>query len=45
MFNMLMRNISTEPDALVGVGLIVVYFIWMMSMSLMRIKRGDHMHH
>ena len=45
MWNIFMKHVSTAPDAVIGVGLIVVYFIWMMSMAMLRIKRGDHMHH
>jgi hypothetical protein len=45
MWHIFVKNLSTAPDAIVGIGLIVVYFLWMMSMALLRIKRGEHMEH
>lgn len=45
MWNIFLSNLSTSPDALVGVGLIAVYFVWMLAMALMRVKQsGDHSH-
>lgn len=38
-------NLSHSADAWVGVGLIAVYFVWMLGMAVLRIKKGDHMHH
>lgn len=45
MWNLFVSSLSTSADAWVGVGLIGVYFVWMMSMALMRICKGDHMRH
>jgi|GEM_PF-1911922 len=38
-------NLSHSADAWVGFGLICVYFVWMLGMAVMRIRKGDHMHH
>lgn len=35
----------STPQGFVGVGLIFIYFIIMMSAVVMRIRRGDHVHH
>jgi hypothetical protein len=45
MGHIFVKNLSSSPDAIVGIGLIVVYFIWMMGMAVMRIRRGEHMGH
>ena len=45
MSHIFLANLSNSADAWVGVGLIGVYFVWMMSMAVMRIWKGDHMHH
>ena len=45
MWHTFVSHLSFAPSAVVGVGLILVYFIWMMYMAGMRIKKGDHMHH
>jgi hypothetical protein len=45
MWHIFVKNLSTAPDAVVGIGLIAVYFLWMMGMALVRIKRGEHMEH
>jgi hypothetical protein len=39
------ENLSSSADAWVGFGLICVYFVWMLSMAAMRIKKADHMDH
>ncbi|MDR2123693.1 MAG: hypothetical protein LBP38_01765 [Desulfovibrio sp.] len=38
-------NLSHSSDAWIGVGLIGVYFVWMLYMALMRISKGEHLHH
>lgn len=45
MWDIFVSNLSHSLDAWVGVGLIGVYFVWMLYMSFMRIGKGDHMHH
>lgn len=45
MWHIFKAHLSSSADAWVGVGLIGIYFIWMMYMALMRIKKADHMHH
>ncbi len=45
MWDIFVSRLSFAPDAVVGVGLIVVYFIWMIGMAVMRIHKGEHMHH
>ena len=45
MSHIFFAKLSSSPDAWVGIGLIVVYFIWMVSMAVLRIRKGDHMHH
>jgi hypothetical protein len=45
MWHIFAKNLSSSPDAVVGVGLIIVYFLWMMGMALLRIKRGEHLDH
>jgi hypothetical protein len=45
MWELFVSRLSFSPDAVVGVSLIGIYFVWMISMALMRIKKGDHMHH
>lgn len=44
-WHIFVANLSHSADAWVGVGLIGVYFVWMVSMAFMRIKKGDHLHH
>lgn len=44
-WHVFVANLSHSADAWVGVGLIFVYFVWMVSMAFMRIKKGDHLHH
>jgi hypothetical protein len=38
-------NLSHSSDAWIGVGLIGVYFVWMLYMALTRISKGEHLHH
>jgi hypothetical protein len=38
-------HLSHSADAWVGVGLIGVYFVWMLYMALSRIAKGEHMSH
>ena len=45
MSHIFFANLSYSADAWIGVGLIGVYFVWMISMAVMRIWKGDHMHH
>lgn len=45
MWNYFVSQLSFSPDAVIGVGLIVVYFCWMIYMACFRIKQADHMHH
>lgn len=45
MWNYFVHHLSFSPDALIGVGLILVYFVWMISMAVMRVRGGEHMHH
>lgn len=45
MSHVFLANLSTSADAWVGVGLIGVYFVWMLCMAMTRIAKGDHMHH
>ena len=45
MWHIFVKNLYSSPDAIVGVGLIGVYFIWIMGMALLRIRRGEHMRH
>lgn len=46
MFLELFENaMHSTPQGFVGVGLIFVYFVIILGSALMRIKRGDHVHH
>ena len=45
MWDIFVSKLSTSPDAILGVGLICVYFVWMVSMAIMRVCKGDHVHH
>jgi len=45
MSHIFLANLSSSADAWVGVGLIVAYFVWMVSMAVMRIWKADHMGH
>ena len=45
MSHIFIANLSHSADAWVGVGLIGVYFVWMLYMAMMRVKKGDHLHH
>lgn len=45
MWNIFVHRLSFSPDAVIGVGLIGIYFVWMVGMALMRIRRGEHLHH
>lgn len=45
MWHIFASRLSFSPDAVIGVGLIGVYFVWIVSKALSRIKQGDHMHH
>lgn len=45
MWNIFVSKLSSSPDAIVGVGLIGIYFAWIICMAAYRIKRGEHMHH
>lgn len=45
MSHIFLSKLSHSADAWVGVGLIGVYFVWMLSMAMLRIGKGEHMHH
>lgn len=45
MWHYFAERVSLAPDAVVGVGLIGIYFVWILGMAFMRIRNGDHMHH
>ena len=45
MWHIFVSKLSFAPDAVIGVGLIGIYFVWIVGMALCRIKQGDHMHH
>ena len=45
MWHIFSSKLSLAPDALIGICLIGVYFIWIIRMGLYRIKKGDHMRH
>ena len=45
MWNVFVSNLSSSPDSWVGVGLIGVYFVWMLYMAAMRIGKAEHMRH
>ncbi|MDL2207582.1 hypothetical protein LJB82_02585 [Desulfovibrio sp. OttesenSCG-928-M16] len=45
MWHVFTSHLSHSADAWVGVGLIFVYFAWMLYMAMMRICKADHMHH
>ncbi len=45
MWNIFVQHVSLAPDAVVGVSLIGIYFVWMLNMAIKRIIQGDHMHH
>lgn len=45
MSHIFLSKLSFAPDAVIGVGLIGIYFVWVLCMALCRIKQGDHMHH
>ena len=45
MSHIFFANLSSSADAWVGVGLIGVYFVWMLGMAVMRILKAEHMHH
>ncbi len=45
MWSLFVSKLSFAPDAVVGVSLIGIYFVWIMYMALKRISRAEHMHH
>ncbi len=45
MWNIFVSRLNFSPDAVVGVSLIGFYFVFIVWAALMRIKRGEHMHH
>ena len=45
MWHIFVSKLSFAPDAVIGVGLIGIYFVWIVCMALCRIKQGDHLHH
>lgn len=45
MWHIFAKHVSLAPDAVVGVSLIGIYFVWMLGMAFKRIRQGDHMHH
>ena len=45
MWHVFVSKVSLAPDAVVGVSLIGIYFVWMLCMACKRVRQGDHMHH
>ncbi len=45
MSHIFLSKLSFAPDAVIGVALIGIYFVWIVYKGLCRIKQGDHMHH
>lgn len=45
MWNYFVSQLSFGLEPVVGVGLIGIYFCWMIGMALKRIRQGEHMHH
>ena len=45
MWNIFVSKLSMSPDAVIGVGLIGIYFVWIVCTALYRIRRGEHLHH
>ncbi len=45
MWTIFVDRLNLAPEAVAGVALIGIYFVYILGMSYMRIKRGDHMHH
>ena len=45
MWNVFVSKLSFAPDAVIGIGLIGVYFAWIVYMGIYRIRQGDHLHH
>lgn len=45
MWNIFVHKLSFSPDAVIGVSLIGIYFVFIVGMAVIRIKRGEHLHH
>lgn len=45
MWNIFVSKLSFAPEAVVGVGLIGIYFVYIVGTALLRIKNADHMDH
>ena len=45
MWNIFVHKLNFSPDAVIGVSLIGIYFVIIVGAALMRIKRGEHLHH
>ncbi|MDR2489198.1 MAG: hypothetical protein LBD42_06890 [Desulfovibrio sp.] len=45
MWHIFASRLSFAPDAVIGVGLIGIYFAWIVYMALGRIRQGEHLHH
>ncbi len=45
MWTVFTHRLSFSPDAVIGVGLIGIYFVFILCMALMRIRKGEHLHH
>jgi hypothetical protein len=45
MWEVFVSRLSFHPDAVVGVSLIGIYFLWIIKMAVTRIFNGDHLSH
>lgn len=45
MWHIFVSKLSFAPDAVIGVGLIGIYFAVILATAFRRICAGDHMHH
>jgi hypothetical protein len=45
MWHIFASRLSFAPDVVIGVGLIGIYFVWIVCAALYRVRQGDHMGH
>jgi hypothetical protein len=45
MSHIFISRLSFAPDAVIGVTLIGVYFVWIVATALRRVSQGEHMRH
>ncbi len=45
MWSLFVSKLSFSPDAVVGVSLIGIYFAFIVTSAIRRIRAGEHMHH